>query len=88
MNPARIAQARALNRRWRPNPSHPRRRPSVRITARREAEHQPALAPVDSWLTPPRMFGGNFAAGPDWVVTTEDPEAAAVARRVLGGTGS
>jgi hypothetical protein len=52
-----------------------------------EAEHQPALAPVDSWLTA-RMFGGNFAVGPDWVVTTDDPGAAAVARRVLGGTGS
>ena len=87
MNPARNAKARALNRRWRLNPSHPRQRPSVRVTGRREAEHQPALAPVDSWLTA-RMFGGNFAAGPDWVVTTDDPAAAAVARRVLGGTGS
>jgi hypothetical protein len=34
------------------------------------------------------MFGGNFAVGPDWVVTTDDPGAAAVARRVFGGTGS
>ena len=88
MNPARIATARALNRRWRLNPSPPRRRPSVRVTARREAEHQPALETVDSWLTAARMFGGTFAAGPDWVVTTDDPGAAAVARRVLGGTAS
>jgi hypothetical protein len=57
------------------------------VTAGREAEHQPALAPVDSLLTA-RMFGGNFAGGPDRVVTTDDPAAAAVARQVLGGTGS
>jgi hypothetical protein len=89
VNPARNAKARALNRRWRLSPSHPRQRPSVRATAWREAEHQPALAPpVDSWLTAARMVAGNFAAGPDWVVTTDDPAAAAVARRVLGGTGS
>ena len=87
MNPARKAKARALNRRWRLNPSHPRLRTSARVTAGREAEHQPALAPVDSLLTA-RMFGGNFAGGPDRVVTTDDPAAAAVARQVLGGTGS